>query len=179
LRDHAAILAFDPGSRGVAVAASLHTDGARIFPLKFKKGEEHSYLHEPKSLRAAFDCFAASAYPLVVVEAVRGRGGWSAQSNFSFGVTVGAIVGMAAARDLRVVSVEPQTWQKAIAAEGAKGGQKDRSLAAYRRIFPHEPLPPRKDGTIDHNAIDALLIAYWGAVFLGREPPPWCFPKGG
>lgn len=173
-RHHRAILAVDPGSTGCIVAASLETDRARLLPLRFKKAD-HGFLVEKRSLSRAFDIFRDGVDPLVVVEDVTGRGGWGAQANFSFGAVVGAITAIAHDRGLRITSVVPRAWQAIVHDPDVEGDAKMRSLEAYCRLFPHDPLPRNKAGKVDHNAVDALLIAWWGARTLGAPTRAWRF----
>lgn len=77
-----------------------------------------------------------------------------AKSAFTFGHSVGVVVGVLAALGFRVELVTPQEWQRAMSC--LTGGDKNVSKAAAQRIF------PGFEGKITHANADALLIAEHG-----------------
>ena len=65
--------------------------------------------------------------------------------------------------------VTPQQWQK-LFHEGidTKLTTKEKTILAYQRMFPHDPIPknPRQK-KINDNAVDALFIAQYTAIKFG------------
>ena len=54
---------------------------------------------------------------------------------------------------------------------------KEKSMIAYKQLFPHGPIPhgPR-GGAIDHNIMDALLVGTYGILKYSKtEILPWVF----
>ena len=102
----------------------------------------------------------------VYVEKVQGRGGWSAQSNFAFGGTYWQIRLGCRLSKWYAILIEPRKWQKIIHVDIQKGlSPKERSRLAYARYFPDDPLPrSKRNNDLNHNDIDALLIAAYGTL---------------
>lgn len=170
------VLGVDPGTTGYVVALSLVHDVGRVYPLRVRRYGRLTALDLSGLVKVL-----AGKEVLVVVEEVCGRGGWGAHSNFTFGATAGGVVSAALAVGWGVVSVLPTTWQAPLHyPEDAGEKPKERTLRAYQRLFPGGALPLSRQGTTDHNAIDALLIAWWGVTrLLGLAPRPWKLTKGG
>lgn len=173
---HRVVVGFDPGTNACLVALPVESDAARIFPVRFKRGE-HSGGIMLADVTPAFKAVKKEARPLLVAEAVQGRGGWSAGSNFSFGYTYGGIMLAAHSHGWDLMKVTPQNWQRYLHDPEDSKDAKTRSALAYARLFPHDPLPRNRLGKLDHNAIDALLIAYWGITHLGLPTRRWHFGK--
>lgn len=162
------ILGLDPGSEGFCVALSLVNDRAKLWALPTTKLEGVPVIN----LREVFRTLKVP--PVCFVERVVGRGGWGASQNFNFGAAAGGAVSLLVDFGWDVRLVRPADWQRSV--HQSKGGDaKLRSQDAYRRLFPHDPLPKNRCGNINHNALDALLIATYGAASLGYEPRPWFF----
>lgn len=165
------VVGIDPGSEGYAVALSLYTDQARVARIVSTK-----YRHIPvvdlsgiaRRIKVPAVCW---------IEGVRGRGGWSATSNFSFGAYAGGAASVALTYGWDLRSATPQEWQAGVHIP-APGKAKERSLATYHSLYRHDPLPRKRGGGLDHNAVDALLIATYGVLCLGMPIRRWVF-KGG
>lgn len=113
----------------------------------------------------------------VYIEAVHGRGGWSATANYTFGSVNGQILSCLRHHVCRPVSmIQPQKWQRSFFQEKDKGTKpKEKSLAYALGVFPDEA---NKLVGKNHNKIDALLIATYGLQsILGLEinPKDWQF----
>lgn len=181
------VLAYDPGVEGALVALSLVTDHARFWRVRPQRLDGFPVMN----LRWICQAFAPGSVPVVYVEHVMGRGGWSAGSNFSFGAIAGAAISLMREYGWEVKLVRPQVWQAAVfAAADAKAPvwremwgtgkttSKEKTLAAYRTLFPSQPLPLNQVGEPEHNTIDALLLAYYGVMEAGCTGRDWRFQKG-
>lgn len=150
------VVGIDPGAAGWAVGLSLSTDHAFAVPLKFSGLGDLLFENVANRVRGHL--------PLVYLEEVQGRGGWAAQANFTFGYNYGQLRHALQQLGWPVVFVKPQEWQKVMHAGAPKLKQaKMRSLCAYEAMFDHDPLPRLKGGGIKDGAIDAWLLAAYGA----------------
>lgn len=164
------VVGIDPGLKGYAVMLHAMSPAARVHRLSFDKAGtlDFSKLAQINDSRI-----------IVFMEKVQGRGGWSAGSNFSLGRTFGQLEQAIQARGWPMHMVTPQTWQKRLCGGvDAKLSAKERTAVAYKRLFPHEPLPRNKVGRVDDNALDAWMIAVYGVLVAGGgvllpwTPPP-------
>lgn len=171
------VLGFDPGTSAACVALSLVTDSARFWRIRPKRLDGFPVMDLALMARTF------KVPPVAFVEHLQGRGrGWSATANFSLGAMCGGVVTSMRQYGWDVRLVRPQAWQKVVhqfaGQQPGNGTAKERSLAAYRTLFPDEPLPLNQVGDPEHNTIDALLIAFYGVLSLGVEPREWIFNKG-
>jgi len=172
------IIGIDSGKNGAAVGLDTVSGHGTTYRLKYDK----TGILMGRDL---FDWLKAQDPQTVLVEAVRGRGGpdspWGATHNFRFGWFYGQLIQVLDLCLFPYRRVEPKVWQRMIhEGIGGKLKPKDRSIIAYRQLFPHDPLPrhPKAKGPHD-GTLDALLIAHYGVVRLaGNEVKKWTFPGG-
>lgn len=166
------VLGIDPGSEGSLVALSLVNNSAKAWQFRPERIDGFPVAN------LMWITQAFKSPPLCFVEKLHGRvaqpGKWTGD-NFKLGAISGGIISALRAYGWDLRLVPPQTWQRAMHdGYGLPGeGPKERSLAAYRRLFPHDPLPRSRYGNLDHNMVDAMLIAAYGVVELGEEIRPW------
>jgi hypothetical protein len=112
----------------------------------------------------------------VILEDVHSIFGSSASSNFTFGFVCGAIEAVVVCHQLKLIKVQPKTWQKEIwdnndkCYKTKKPEQKNpsidtkaTSLKAATRLFPGEDMRRTEKSKIAHDGIvDALLICEYG-----------------
>lgn len=100
---------------------------------------------------------------IVVLEQVGGLPGQSAPAAFNFGRAAGAVEYAAKALGLRVETVAPVTWKKALRVNEGKDG----SRALAMRMWPEKAdLFKRKK---DDGRAEAALIAEWGRRTFQKE----------
>lgn len=169
------VIGVDPGVEGIFVALSLVHDEGRIWPMTVRRLGRLTAID-----MTAIIASLAGAEVLLLIEEVCGRGGWGAQANFTFGAVAGGVISAALGAGWRVSSITPMMWQEVVHAPADAHCQpKERTLRAYRRIFPGEPLPKTRQGNTNHNAIDALMVSFYGVtVLLGSAPRRWRIAKG-
>ena len=148
------ILAIDPGASG----GLAWTDEEQVFSCEMPKteGDVSQLLTELISVNSPI-----SAY----VEEVGGYCGAAMPGSamFNFGRNFGFILGVLAARGVRVELVKPQKWQKhfglgTVKESGGKTPWKNKLKAKAQQLFPH------LDVTL--KTADALLILEYG----GKQP---------
>lgn len=164
----AAVLGLDPGSEGFCVVLSLLSDRAKLWPIPPVKIDGMPAV----DLRHVFG--GVRVRPVCFVERTQGRQGLGATQTFNFGAYSGGAISAILNHGWPVRALLPQAWQK-VMHQTAGADPKTRSLDAYRRLFPHDPLPKSRYGNINHNALDALLIATCGALSLGYGVRAWTF----
>lgn len=172
LGTYGVVVGIDPGSEGYIVALSLHTDQARVARIastKFRGVPVVDLSGIARTIKVPAVCW---------IEGVHGRGGWSATSNFSFGAYTGGAASVALQLGWELKSATPQEWQAGVHVV-APGKAKERSLATYHSLYAHDPLPRKRSGVLDHNAVDALLIATYGVRCLGLPLRRWVFRRVG
>jgi len=157
------ICGIDPGLTGYAVTLSTTTTKAYILPLSVNKDKAF----DSKLLRR----FLFDHKPdLVVLEKPIGRGIGRATAIYNQGVIYGQIWESIKLMPHR--RVDPKAWQKLLH-EGIspKIDAKARSLISYQQLWPHEPIPKKtlKTKEVDHNAIDAMLMATYGVLKFGDD----------
>lgn len=154
------VLGIDPGASGWVVGLSLVSDSAISMKLPFDEKGDLRWVDLFRHFKSP---------PLVAIEDVRGRGGWSATANFSFGLNLGLIRQAVSTSGWDYLLVKPQAWQKAICSSIPNfpklKDSKTRTLVAYEILFPHDPLPRSAKGKLNDNAVDAWMIA----TFLATE----------
>lgn len=169
-KTYGVVIGIDPGSQGYAVALSLRSEDARIFKIPSVKMRSIPVVDmEPlrKVIRVPAVCW---------MEQVRGRGGWGASSNFSFGAYAGAVASLAVSYGWNLRAATPQEWQAGIHLP-ASGSAKDRSMRTYNLLYGNDPLPRKRSGNHDDNLIDAFLIALYGVRCLGLPMRQWVFKR--
>lgn len=108
----------------------------------------------------------------VVCEIPHSVFGSSAKSNFSFGYSVGATIQSLYSFTDSVELVRPKAWQKVIwkPEDKVKGDTKATSLNAAKRIlkssWEDKNFIPKRGRVINHNYVDAFLIAYYKYLTL-------------
>ena len=165
------ILGIDPGKNGKAIV--LNTE-------KNKSISIYSFDFDACNILDAKNYITFIQHnnvDCIFLEKVMGRGGasWGATNNFNFGMIYGQILLATKMAQKPMILITPQTWQKII----HKGiptslGAKEKTLAAYQNLFPHDPLPktPRSKKT-DNNLIDALMIALYGVLKNNGHIKKW------
>ena len=157
------IAGIDPGKQGAIVILHTNDTVAFKYKLKYPDGDLcHNSVHDILSLHRP---------GLIIIEKVQGFKGASATSTFNFGYAVGQLNLAVRASNIPYKLITPQRWQKELHV-GIKGSlsAKERTMAAYRQMFPHEPIPkgPR-GGKIDDNVLDAFVIAVYGVIKYGNR----------
>jgi Holliday junction resolvasome RuvABC endonuclease subunit len=157
------IVGFDPGKHGFAVISNNTTSKFSACEFEF----DATNLLNLEKLKS----FLAKYQPdVAIIEKIQGRGGWGATQNFSFGFVYGQIISAVRAYQIPIQFMTPVAWQgiicKGIKKEGIK--QKERTLIAYRNLFPSSPLPEKKD-KINDNLLDAFMISIAGHIKFGNE----------
>lgn len=168
-----AVIGIDPGASGYAVCISLVSDAARLYRLHRKD------LGTAKAATLSGIGKGLLVDPVVFMERPQIGAGDRKMARsliFEMGIQFGGILSLVAATGWRLELVAPRSWQAAIHADRI-GKTKERSLAAYKRLCPHQPLPTSCGRNPNNNAVDALLIAIYGATRLGARVRPWRFPK--
>lgn len=168
------ILGIDPGLSG---AMALYDPEGGLLSvtdvptLELLKAGKKRRTYDPYEIARLIDVSAAEI-GLVMCEQVsampaRGPTGearsMGAQSSFAFGEVFGFLKGVCTAHFLRVETVVPQTWRKAM---GVKGG-KDESRARASVLMPKQAgnwRLKKHDGRAE-----AALIAMYGAQLHQRE----------
>jgi len=171
------IAGIDPGRSGAIV----------VLDMESRKAWDHSFSYDGEKVLdgLALLAFLLKTKPdVLLMEKVIGRGGWNATTNFSLGSSFGQIAQVVrlfrSSHESIFRLVEPKKWTTLLH-EGLdkKLEAKERSLLAYAQLFPHAPLKvgPRS-GKIDHNVLDALLIAVYGVMKFGKgSMQRWTFEK--
>lgn len=94
--------------------------------------------------------------------------GASAKSNFTFGYSVGSTIQSLYSYTDSVNLVRPKEWQKLVwqPQDKVKGNTKVTSFNAAKRILGNqwkdEDFIPPRGRVVNHNYVDAFLIAYYG-----------------
>lgn len=160
------VVGIDPGKEGYAVA--LDTVSKAGWALRLPYDAQGSIaLAFPRWLIKI--CQGHDS--LVLLEKLNATGGDRMGKNtiFKMGYAYGQLDAAVRATLLPSRLVTPQQWQKVVS-EGIdqKLSAKDRSMVTYTRIFPDDPLPRRpRQKKVDNNAVDAFLIAQYGALKFG------------
>jgi len=154
------VCGIDPGAKGSA--AWLNADSGEIVL---------SRLHYQDGLLDYRKIWndAPGDVSLCFLERVRGRGGWSATANFSFGGNYQQVRLCTKVFGWDTINIEPQQWQKIIHDGIQAETPKTRSRLAYTRLFPDDPLPRNRNNKHNENDIDALLIAAYGVLVHRRK----------
>jgi hypothetical protein len=155
------IVGIDVGKKGFAVISDSKTKTIDI--LKFTFDESNNLGINP------FKKYLAYYQPdLVVIEKIHGRGGWGATQNFNFGFLLGQLLTIIREQFLSFTYISPVKWQNLVAKGIGKSNVrgKERTLIAYRNLFPSNPLP-EKNQKIDDNLLDAFMISIAGHLENG------------
>lgn len=144
------LLAIDPGASGGI--ASTYDDHATCWPMPKTDGDIHSLLS---------DIFSTGVSEAIVEEVGGYCGGAGAPGSamFNFGRGYGFILGVLAARGVRIVLVKPQKWQKhfslgTVKSAGGKTAWKNKLKQRAQQLFPNA------DVTL--KTADALLLFEYG-----------------
>ena len=121
----------------------------------------------------------------IVIERIKGRGGWSAKTIFGMGFYYGQIMREIAGTGRPFGFVQPEVWTRLIHRDVLiKGTAKQKTLAAYHMFFPHDPIGitkaagARPEGYHD-GLIDALMIACYHIINDNGTIQAWTFQKQG
>ena len=160
------IIGVDPGRLGHAIG--IDTDTAQAWSLKLPFDAQGSIdLAFARWLMAL--CKGHNS--MVVLEKLNATKNdkFGNHTMFKMGFAYGQLDAVIRATMLPSRIVTPGQWQKLIH-EGldAKMSAKDKSMLAYNRMFPHDPIPKKpRQKKIDDNAVDALWIAQYAAIKFG------------
>lgn len=108
----------------------------------------------------------------VYIEDVHGRGGNSAQSNFTFGFNYGQIHAILECFQLNVVTINPRTWQKAMGISDLrksfmnKISTKECAFKIYQEMKLPEQWVLTERNRVKDGCVDAALIAIYASKFL-------------
>jgi hypothetical protein len=162
------VAGIDPGRKGCLVVVDTATTKGHAYKLAYDKAGH-------------LDCvglveFLTLAKPgALIIEKVSGFRGSGATQTFSFGFACGelnaVVTSWASHYHASLVYVLPQSWQKVVhVGTPQKETAKDKSLLAYKRLFPHQPFARgAKGGKVDDNLVDALLIATYGVLKIANS----------
>ena len=141
------LIAIDPGSSSGAFAVFFDSGSVAVGDLPAVDGQlDPSFLSR---------LLVESGVSNAIVERVASMPKQGVASTFRFGVAVGIIHGVLAARGVPMHLVTPQVWKKSLGLRGPDG-EASRSLAI--RLYPGvEGLHLKKH----HNRAEALLIGHW------------------
>ena len=158
------VIGIDPGNKGAIVVAS--TSGVVSYydmPTQKNGKREEVVYEEALEIVEEIKLLLGDDGHLVLEKAAPFKMG--ATSAFNYGRSFAALEILARTCGLPYTMVHPRTWTK-VMWEGisAKGDSKQKSLAAVKRLFPHEYklLPCNKNGKHKDGPVDALLIAAYG-----------------
>ena len=111
-------------------------------------------------LSQAGDVLFGSVPVHAFIENVHAMPGQGVTSMFSFGTSLGVILGIIAAQDVPYTMVEPNVWTRAMMVKRVDDASRVRAL----QLFPQAShLLTRKS---DHGRADAILLAAYGLNFL-------------
>lgn len=150
-------IGIDPGKNGGIAITDGRTISAWAMPAS------------PADLAALLrDLDGVASARVAVVEKVASSPQMGVKSAFTFGQGYGTLLGVLAALQIRVETVTPQKWQKAVGC--LTGGDKGVTRSAALRLWPRGPDPwlheacsviPDCATRITHATADAMLIAEW------------------
>ena len=157
---------IDPGREGFITV--LDTKSTRGWILKMRYCDKKILDFDDIKLLPKVDIF--------YLESVRGRGGWAACANFGLGSYYGQIQLALKIHSLKWKGIDPKVWVNSF--DNTKGKTKERTLRAYKRFFPHNPLKPRivkGEELFNNNMIDSIMIALYGVIETGNKIRKWRF----
>lgn len=96
----------------------------------------------------------------IVLEKVRGRGGWGATACFNFGKNYGMLLGILHTEPL--IFVNPQMWQKMQHKNTTGANAKEKSASVFSSVNPTFVSEHKRK--IPDGLIDAFLIARWSLI---------------
>lgn len=150
------LLAIDPGAKG----------GLAVFDIVNSKVVYLAELN-PRPHFLMVEVLNKFKVYHVVMEKVHGRGGNSAQSNFSFGKNIGYLKSVIELKGLKIEEVEPQLWQSHVGVKQLKklNSNFDTKFAAYKLccdIFPDLKMQFKTQrGRLRDGITDACLIGHY------------------
>ncbi|AMW34865.1 RuvC family protein [Haematospirillum jordaniae] len=163
------ILGVDPGAYG-ALALLVDgrlTDVVDMPVLKVRRGRSDKAEVDGYSLAVLLRSLAPD---LALVEQVGGMPGQSPGASFNFGRAVGAVEYSLKTLGVRVETVAPATWKRAMRLKGGK----DDSRALAMRMWPTKAALFQR--VKDDGRAEAALIAAWARAVPGspQEPGAGC-----
>lgn len=155
------ILGIDPGLKGALAYWDTDSDSLEILDMP-----THSLVRNRKT-KNEIDAYTLAhsvdirpTPDVCVLERVGAAPGQGVTSMFSFGKSVGILIGILASNQFRIEEVTPQQWQRTVQVRGGKDGSRARAAA----LFPKSArLFSRK---MDDGRADAALIARYGLKIL-------------
>ena len=152
---HRRIVGIDPGlAGGIARITWDNTQGKIVGALAFKMPEtERDIWDELSALTATAG--------IAVIEVSASRPGQGVASMFKFGRGYGFLRACLIGQRVPFLEVSPRRWTKEVGLKVGASKADHRQLA--QQLFP--------DQRVTNATVDALLIAYWGAL-RGKEVDP-------
>lgn len=144
------VMGIDPGLSGAV--ARIFKNGIQVADMPTYKDGKQTHI-DAASLSQIIE--SEGLPDVCVLERVHSMPGQSAQSGFTFGRSVGVVMGVLGARRVSLVQVTPQMWKKHFGLSSDK--QQARGLAIQRFPLIAECLNRKKDA----DRAEALLIAQW------------------
>lgn len=167
------VAGIDTGKRGAIVVIDTESTWAWAEKLKYNK--------KKLLLNRIGDRF--NNVDLVIIEKIKGRGGWTAATSFGMGFYFGQIMHEVVKTGRQFEYVLPEAWTGIMHRNVTGKDAKKKTLAAYHAMFPHDPVGitrgsgAREDGYHD-GLIDALMIAAHFVVERNGIIRPWTFEEG-
>lgn len=161
------IAAIDPGKRGAIVVVDTQSSKAWYEKLSFNENGLLVTRLNTKFVQVR----------KVILEKIRGRGGWGASQTFNMGFYFGQVLHEIVNTGIDYELITPDAWTASIHRDvDIKGNAKEKSLAAYHMFFPHDPVGKSVGKKGYHDGIlDALLIATYYLIRDNEPVPRWEF----
>jgi hypothetical protein len=172
------LAAIDPGKRGAVVIVNTNSTKATKYLLKYNA----EGLLEIDLLDLLKNC------DQIIIEKIKGRGGWHANAVFKMGFYYGQVMHHLMPLSDKIESVLPEVWTGIIHRNVEKitgdNSAKAKTLRAYFDYFPHNPLQikiePDKNRVNYHDGlVDALMIAAHVLIENNEALPAWQFNNFG
>ncbi len=119
-------------------------------------GNEVMAYKMPETERDIYDLLEGCGEAVVFLEKVHTMKGQGIASSGKFMQGYGFLRGIVTALKYPLHDVTPQRWQKTLGCRS--GGDKNITKGKAQQLFPHLK--------VTHNVADALLIAYYGKLFM-------------
>lgn len=162
---------IDPGKRGAVVIVDSESTKGWFTKLEY---DDEGILTTP------LKTFCKDVHSLTI-EWIHGRGGWGAKQNFMMGFYFGQLLHVIKATKKPYELIIPKDWTKVMHADIAdidKKLAKEKSVLAYQKLFPHDPIGFSRGKKAYHDGvIDAFLIAAFAILRQNGKLRKWRFDK--
>jgi len=160
---------IDPGKRGAIVI--VDTESTKGWFTKLEYDDEGILTTPLKTLCKDVQSFT--------IECIHGRGGWGAKQNFMMGFYYGQLLNAVKATKKPYQMIIPRDWTAIMHADievPKKTTAKEKSVLAYLKYFPHDPIGySRGKKTYHDGVIDAFLIVAATVIRQNRKLRKWHF----